>query len=63
VLVQHKDGAARKRHEEMGLHEGRGKCLNQLMEVARQLRAARAARGAVASRIAGALNAKGGITQ
>jgi uncharacterized protein YndB with AHSA1/START domain len=37
VLVLHKDEAGRKRHEEMGFHEGWGKCADQLIEVASQL--------------------------
>jgi uncharacterized protein YndB with AHSA1/START domain len=37
VLVLHKDEAGRKRHEEMGFHEGWGKCMDQLIQVATQL--------------------------
>jgi hypothetical protein len=37
VLVLHKDEAGRKRHEEMGFHEGWGTCADQLIEVARQV--------------------------
>jgi uncharacterized protein YndB with AHSA1/START domain len=37
VLLLHRDEAGRKLHEELGFHEGWGKCADQLMEVARQL--------------------------
>jgi uncharacterized protein YndB with AHSA1/START domain len=37
VVVLHRDEAGRKRHEELGFHEGWGKCADQLIEVARQL--------------------------
>jgi uncharacterized protein YndB with AHSA1/START domain len=37
VLLLHKDEAGRKLHEELGFHEGWGKCADQLIEVARQL--------------------------
>jgi uncharacterized protein YndB with AHSA1/START domain len=37
VLVLHKDEAGRKRHEEMGFHEGWGKCADQLIEVVKHL--------------------------
>ena len=37
VLVLHKDEAGRKRHEEMGFHEGWGTCMDQLIEVATHL--------------------------
>jgi uncharacterized protein YndB with AHSA1/START domain len=38
VVVMHKDEAGRKRHEEMGFHEGWGTCLEQLIEVVMGLR-------------------------
>ncbi len=37
VLVLHKDEAGRKRHEELGFHEGWGKCADQLVAVVKQL--------------------------
>jgi uncharacterized protein YndB with AHSA1/START domain len=37
VLVLHKDEAGRKRHEELGFHEGWGTCADQLAEVAERL--------------------------
>jgi uncharacterized protein YndB with AHSA1/START domain len=37
MLVLHKDEGDRKRHEEMGFHEGWGTCADQLIEVASQL--------------------------
>jgi uncharacterized protein YndB with AHSA1/START domain len=37
VLVLHKDEAGRKRHEELGFHEGWGTCADQLIEVVTQL--------------------------
>ena len=33
VVVMHKDEAGRKRHEEMGFHQGWNQCLDQLIEV------------------------------
>jgi uncharacterized protein YndB with AHSA1/START domain len=36
--VLHKSEADRKKHEEMGFHEGWGTCLEQFAEVARSLR-------------------------
>ena len=38
VVVLHKDEAGRKRHEEMGFHDGWHKCLDQLIEVVSRLR-------------------------
>ncbi len=38
IVVLHKDAADRKRHEEMGFHEGWNTCLDQLIEVVGQLR-------------------------
>ena len=38
VVVLHKDEAGRKRHEEMGFHEGWNTCLDQLIEVVSRLR-------------------------
>lgn len=37
IVVLHKDEAGRKRHEEMGFHEGWNMCLDQLIEVVRRL--------------------------
>ena len=37
VRVLHKDEAGRKRHEDMGFHEGWNKCLDQLIERVNQL--------------------------
>jgi uncharacterized protein YndB with AHSA1/START domain len=37
VRVLHKDEAGRKKHEEMGFHEGWNRCLDQLIEVATAL--------------------------
>ena len=37
IVVLHKDEAGRKRHEEMGFHEGWNTCLDQLIEVVRRL--------------------------
>jgi uncharacterized protein YndB with AHSA1/START domain len=34
----HKDEADRKKHEEMGFHEGWGKCLDQLLDVVKKSR-------------------------
>lgn len=39
VALLHKDEASRKKHEEMGFHEGWNKCLDQLVEVVGQLKA------------------------
>ena len=38
VVVMHKDEAGRKRHEEMGFHQGWNQCLDQLIEVVKELR-------------------------
>ena len=38
VLVLHKDEAGRKRHEEMGFHDGWNTCLDQLIDVVTRLR-------------------------
>ena len=37
ALAMHKDEAGRKTHEEMGFHDGWGKALDQLMEVAKKM--------------------------
>jgi uncharacterized protein YndB with AHSA1/START domain len=39
VLVLHRNEADRRRHEEMGFHDGWGQCADQLIEVARRLAA------------------------
>jgi uncharacterized protein YndB with AHSA1/START domain len=38
VVVLHKDEAGRKRHEEMGFHQGWNMCLDQLIEVVSRLK-------------------------
>lgn len=38
ALAMHAEPGSRKQHEEMGFHEGWGKALDQLVEVARRLR-------------------------
>jgi uncharacterized protein YndB with AHSA1/START domain len=38
VVVLHKDEAGRKRHEEMGFHEGWNMCLDQLIDVVSRLK-------------------------
>jgi len=38
VVVLHRDEAGRRRHEEMGFHEGWNTCLDQLIAVASQVR-------------------------
>jgi len=38
ALVRHKSDADRRKHEEMGFHDGWGTCLNQLETLAGQLR-------------------------
>jgi hypothetical protein len=38
VLVLHRDEAGRKRHEEIGFHEGCNRCLDQLIDVVSRLR-------------------------
>lgn len=38
AIVMHKDGESRKKHEEMGFHEGWGKCFDQLVALAPQIR-------------------------
>ena len=38
IVVLHKDEAGRRRHEEMGFHEGWSKCLEQLIEVVNRIR-------------------------
>jgi uncharacterized protein YndB with AHSA1/START domain len=38
AIAKHGSGAARKQHEEMGFHEGWGKALDQLVELANGLR-------------------------
>jgi uncharacterized protein YndB with AHSA1/START domain len=37
IVVLHKDVAGRRRHEEMGFHEGWNTCLDQLIDVVRRL--------------------------
>jgi uncharacterized protein YndB with AHSA1/START domain len=37
ALVIHGDEEARKKHEQMGFHEGWGKALDQLVEVAKKM--------------------------
>ena len=38
IVVLHKDEAGRRRHEEMGFHEGWNTCLDQLIDVVSRLR-------------------------
>ena len=37
ATILHADEAARKRHEEMGFHDGWGKALDQLVELAKTM--------------------------
>lgn len=38
AIAMHATAADRKRHEEMGFHEGWGKALDQLVDLAKELR-------------------------
>ncbi len=38
ITVMHRDEEGRKRHEEMGFHQGWNQCLDQLVDLVRQLR-------------------------
>jgi uncharacterized protein YndB with AHSA1/START domain len=39
AIGMHKDGESRKKHEDMGFHEGWGKALDQLVELAKTMKA------------------------